>query len=299
MKRYRILFNPHAGNGRGEEESKALEQILTDGTICFQDMTKIGSYEDFFASFDENDTLIIAGGDGTLNRFINDTDGLSLPEDVYYYAVGSGNDFWHDLGYRKGDRPAKINRYLKDLPRIEVNGRQQRVLNGIGYGIDGYCCEEGDRLRKNSVKEINYTSIAIKGLHFHYRPTAATVTVDGKEYRFDRVWLAPTMNGRFYGGGMMPTPSQNRLDPERKVSLMVMGGSGKLKTLMIFPSIFQGKHIKREKYVHVFSGNDITVTFDRPTPLQIDGETVSGVKSYRIFSSAVPEKKEQAELADA
>ena len=29
-------------------------------------------------------------------------------------------------------------------------------------------------------------------------------------------------------------------------------------------------------------GKDITVTFDRPTPLQIDGETVLGVTSYTV-----------------
>ena len=29
-------------------------------------------------------------------------------------------------------------------------------------------------------------------------------------------------------------------------------------------------------------GNNITVTFDRPTPLQIDGETVLDVTSYNV-----------------
>ncbi len=48
------------------------------------------------------------------------------------------------------------------------------------------------------------TAIAIKGLLFHYRPTNAVITVDGVTHTYKKVWLVPTMNGRYYGGGMMP-----------------------------------------------------------------------------------------------
>ena len=82
----------------------------------------------------------------------------------------------------------------------------------------------------------------------------------------------------------MPTPAQDRLSEDGKMSLMVFHGSGKLKTLMVFPSIFKGEHVKKTKIVEVITGYDITVEFDRPTALQIDGETVTGVSSYRARS---------------
>ena len=148
----------------------------------------------------------------------------------------------------------------------------------MGFGIDGYCCEVGDKLRAKSEKPVNYTGIAIKGLLFHYKPTEATVIVDGKEYHFKKVWIAPTMFGRFYGGGMMPTPEQTR--EADQLSVMVFHGSGKLKTLMIFPSLFKGEHIKKEKHVTILSGKEITVKFSEARPLQIDGETILGVTEY-------------------
>lgn len=229
---------------------------------------------------------MIAGGDGTLNRFINDADGLSLPAEIYYYAVGSGNDFLHDLGKKPGDAPCRITEYLRDLPIAEVNGKRYRILNGVGYGIDGYCCEVGDKLRETAPsKQINYAGIAIKGLLFHYTPKNAVVTVDGVAHSFKKAWLAPTMNGRYYGGGMMPTPDQHRGNPDGTVSTMVMAGSGKLRILMIFPSIFKGEHIKHQKVVHVLTGHTITVEFDRPTALQIDGETILGVTKYTVYGS--------------
>ena len=87
------------------------------------------------------------------------------------------------------------------------------------------------------------------------------------------------MHGRFYGGGMIPTPSQKRED-NTKLSVMVMYGKGKIKTLMVFPSIFKGEHIKHKDMVEVLSGRTIKVEFDKPTALQIDGETILGVTSY-------------------
>ena len=64
-------------------------------------MTLIRDYAAFFESLPYGTRVIISGGDGTLNRFINDTINLSLSHDIYYYASGSGNDFLRDeMGYR-------------------------------------------------------------------------------------------------------------------------------------------------------------------------------------------------------
>ena len=63
---------------------------------------------------------------------------------------------------------------------------------------------------------------------------------------------------------------------------MVYYGSVKLKSLAVFPSIFKGEHIKHSEMVAVLSGRNITVCFDEPRPLQIDGETVPGVREYSV-----------------
>lgn len=284
--KYHVLFNPYAGNGLGEEKARGLTM---DAELCFCDMTKLDSYEAFFAGIEPEDGVIIAGGDGTLNRFVNDTEGLSIPNDILYYAIGSGNDFLKDLNKEVGCAPFSIKEYLKDLPTVTVKGKTCRFLNNVGFGIDGYCCEVGDKLRQTSDKPINYAGIAIKGLLFHFKPRNAVVTVDGKTYEFKKVWLAPTMNGRYYGGGMMVAPNQDRNDPEGNVSVSLMYGSGKLKTLMVFPSIFKGEHVKHTEMCKVLTGHEITVKFDQPTALQIDGETILGVTEYAV-SSRVPAK---------
>ena len=87
------------------------------------------------------------------------------------------------------------------------------------------------------------------------------------------------MHGKHYGGGMIATPNQDRENAE-KISLLVWHGSGKLRTLMAFPSIFKGEHVKYTKFIEIIEGKEITVEFDKPCALQIDGETVLDVTSY-------------------
>ena len=276
--KYYVLYNPQSDNFHGEERAKSLETLLSGNEFVYQNVTEVDDYKAFFADMDEGAEVILCGGDGTLNRFANNIAGLDAIPNVSFFSCGSGNDFLRDVG-DNGGKPVPMNDYLKNLPVVTVKGKEYRFLNGVGYGIDGYCCEVGDKLRaKKPGKKINYTGIAIKGLLFHYKPTGATIIVDGKEHRFEKVWLAPAMFGRCYGGGMYPTPGQTREDDH--LSVLVFHGSGKLKTLMIFPSIFKGEHVKKEKHVTVLSGKEITVKYDEPRPVQVDGETILDVSEY-------------------
>ena len=280
-----ILYNPLAGNKDSEDKARKLSDIYPGRELKFLDIRNVTNYQVFIEGLEQKDELIICGGDGTLNRFINATEGLTIRNSVYYYATGNGNDFLRDVADGKADKPIRINKYIKHLPVVTVNGKSYRFLNGVGYGIDGFCCEVGDKLKEKG-KKPNYTMIAIKGLLLRYKATNATVTVDGVSKKYKRVWIAPTMNGRFYGGGMMPTPDQNRNDRTKGVSVMLMHKAGRLRTLCIFPSIFKGKHIKHRKVVDVIQGHSITVEFDRPVALQIDGETVLNVSKYQVQSGA-------------
>lgn len=285
METYYILYNPMAGNGTCKNTAESMEVFYDDTRIV--DMTRITNYRAVLRDMRKEDILVIVGGDGTLNRFVNDTDGIEISQEILYLPAGTGNDFAKDLGKDGYGNPFAISRYLNDLPSVEVKGRRYRFLNGVGFGIDGYCCQAGDELKKLPGKKVNYTTIAIKGLLFHFDARNAKVTVDGKRYDYEKVWIAPTMHGRFYGGGMIATPDQDRFSGN--LSLMVFHGAGRLRTLCVFPSIFKGNHVKHTKLVAVHTGREITVEFDQPTPLQIDGETILDVTKYTARSAQCDE----------
>lgn len=288
-----ILYNPLAGNGRSLEKLEEIRRLLGGReTVCL-DATQT-DVQALLRTLSAQDEVVIAGGDGTLNRLINALGGRAPRQSLYYYPAGSGNDFMTDVRGEAGEGLVPLNEYLSRLPVVEVNGEKHYFLNGVGYGIDGYCCEEGDRQRARGKGRVNYTAIAIRGLLGGYRPRRARVTVDGETRLYRHVWLAPTMNGRYYGGGMRIAPDQARLNPEGTLSVVVFHWPGKLRTLAVFPSIFKGEHVRRRDMTDVRVGREIQVEFDRPTALQIDGETCPGVRAYRAWSSAQEAAQERA-----
>ena len=283
MSKVYVLYNPLSGDKGGIEDARKAAESFREQEICYKDITENDGVSLVLKQIAPEDKIVICGGDGTLNRYINATAELRINNPLYYYATGSGNDFLRDIGKTRDDGPVLINEYLKNLPVVEVNGKTYYVLNGIGFGIDGYCCEVGEELRGKG-KKPNYAGIAIKGILFHFKSRNAKVTVDGKKYTYKRVWIAPTMHGRYYGGGMMAAPDQVRNSPEKGITLMMMHKAGKLRTLCVFPSIFSGKHVNHKKTVAVHNGKDITVEFDQPTTLQIDGEVILNVTKYRAMA---------------
>ena len=292
-----VLINPLSCNGEGMNNAQAY--ISTQPDAIKINITEISDYSEFFSKLSDEDEIVICGGDGTLNRFVNETCDIEYNNNIYFYPCGTGNDFYADVKEEDQEAPILINKYIKNLPVVDIDGKTYSFINNVGFGIDGYCCEVGDKLHAEG-KPVNYTAVAIKGLLFHYRPTNAKVTVDGKEYDFKKVWLAPTMNGRLYGGGMMPTPDQKRLGEDKNISVMLFHDTSALKTLMIFPSLFKGEHIKYEKNVTVLTGKSISVEFSAPRSAQVDGETILGVKKYsaRVDKIKTDNNAEQYQAAE-
>lgn len=278
-----VLFNPLSNNKKGNVVESELRQIFGNKKIDFTNITNFQSVRDFCSKLKSSDELIVAGGDGTLTRFASDVYGIKTCKKVFLYPCGSGNDFYNDIKdkCKIQNKLIPLDEYIKSLPDVFVNGEQHKFINGIGYGIDGFCCEEGDKIREKSDKKVNYAIIAIKGLLGKYHPANAKVTVDGELRTYKHVWLAPTMIGRFYGGGMMIAPNQDRLNKEKTLTCVVCHKARALRILSIFPSIFTGTHTKYTKILDFLVGHEVTVEFDRPTALQIDGETIPNVTSYK------------------
>lgn len=282
-----ILFNPLSNNKRGESAVKEVETLFAGKEIKKESVFALKDAKTFFAPLTTDDEIILCGGDGTVYHFANDIYEIQPQQKIYYYAAGSGNDFAHDVEETSKylDKLIPLNAFMKNLPVVTVNGKKSYFINGVGFGIDGYCCEKGDELRAQSDAPVNYAGIAIKGLLFHFKPSNAKITVDGETKIYKKVWLAPTMIGKYYGGGMKVAPNQDRLNADKTVSSVVWHGGGKMGTLIKFPKIFTGEHIKFKKNIEIRSGHEITVEFDKPQALQIDGETVSGVTSYSVSYS--------------
>ena len=281
-----VLFNKLANNGEGEKWADAL--FTTLGVSEGDEYKKVGlvglDMKEFVSKLGADDVVYFVGGDGSLNRLANDLNGVEVPCPFYLISGGTGNDFMRDITENyPSEGYTDIREYIKNLPTVRINGKEERkFINGIGYGLDGVCCEIADQMKAAGKKKVNYTALSIRLVLFKYNCPNATVTIDdGEEKRIDKVWLASAMNGRYYGGGMKEAPDQDRKGD--KLTFVSWSGSGRIKTLAAFPSIFKGEHVQKKDIVTVIPAKKIKVKFDSPRAMQVDGDTVLNVSEYEVW----------------
>ena len=91
---------------------------------------------------------------------------------------------------------------------------------------------------------------------------------------------------------MKIAPDQNRLDPDGKITFIVAHDLSRAKILTVFPEIFKGTHVRHTKYIDIIKCDEVTVKFDTPCAMQIDGEGISDVSEYTAYSrNAARERK--------
>jgi len=253
-----ILYNPLSGGGRIRDDLAVFEVVLDDKVI-FADITEAGMPESVRSALQEDDYIILCGGDGTLNRFVNDMVPLDIQNEIYYYPCGNRNDFAAGFHREFGCNPFPITEYLTGLPTVIWEGNSQLFLNGIGFAAD-------------------LSGKPKSALLGNAEPAGMTVFVDGTEYRFDKAWLGVTMYGTHWEG-MIPAPQQRRAG--EKLSVVVVHDCGRAYAAMLMSVLRNGVFPKHEKHLTVLSGREITVTLDEPRPLQVDGETILDATSYR------------------
>ncbi len=282
-----VLYNTFAGAHYGKDKiEEKMRETFNGEQLTLVDIVSVEDKRAYLSALADTDKLVIVGGDGTLNYFVNSIDDIEYPFSIYCYAAGTGNDFINDVAGVGVDSMVEINDYIRNLPTVEVNGKVMKFINGIGFGVDGFCCEEGEKYRAKTGKSPNYTAIAIRGALYAFKKVSAKITVDGVTEEYKDVWLSSAMNGRYYGGGMKIAPLQDRLNGERELTFVVATCKSRIKLLTVFSKIFSGEHVNYPDIFKFKTGKHITVEFDKPTALQADGETELAVTSYTAYSSA-------------
>ena len=134
-----LLVNPSAGAGRGLADQHAIERILGERgpvtTVVATDERDLEiSARDAAAA---GHTIVVAGGDGTVNRVVQALGTTRTPLGVI--PAGSGNDFARALGLPRDQveaarRAARSSGTAIDL--VEVNGRPCCTVGGLGLIAD-------------------------------------------------------------------------------------------------------------------------------------------------------------------
>ena len=276
-----LIYNPLANNRRGELLKDEELDYLKDK---FDPIKVVNGLDlnvcEFVESISKDDEIILVGGDGTLNHFVNYVYGKGFKNKFYLFRAGTGNDFVNDVASEKNTKLFKLNEYIKRLPKITFNDQERYFLNCAGLGVDGVVCKNINDVKAKGKKKASYTLLAAKALLFQHKRTLARIIIDGVEHKMEQAWFVTAMNGRFFGGGMPLAPEQDRKSGE--LSICLFHCRSKLKTVYLFTTMLKGEHLKYVNNFNIIKGKVVEVFFEKPSVLQIDGESIENVSSYKI-----------------
>lgn len=301
-----IIVNPTGASGKTMKVLKEVEDYLNKHNIDYHTniSTSVESFEGITKKLTSDDAeIILIGGDGTLNVFINNVanfKGLKLG----YLPCGSGNDFAKSLNIsndinKELDKiiQGRVNRTLDigqvefitqfDKDNKEINKFKMKLFNNAcGIGFDAEVCEKADRKSAERIKKflnvfglgkLIYLTVATK-LVFSIEKPDMKISLNGSDvYEYKNVWFAASMNNAYEGGGFKFGP--NAISGDEEYELCVAHTLPTSSFFKIFPFAYSGKHVKFDG-VNMHKANTIEIETTSPMWVEYDGEY--DVKSNHI-----------------
>ena len=276
-----FVVNPTAGNGRGREVWKQVEQALSERCAVYRvrETTGMGEAEELAVELIQKEgvtKMIAVGGDGTVHEVINGIQKTGKTCEFGLIAAGSGNDFARGHGLAHDPMQA-MERILRgdggktiDLLRFQ----QRFAVNAIGAGFDAEVAKNANeapykgwlgRLRMGWAAYL----LSVLRVVRTYQPCDLTLFVDDNMFRLSKVWLVAVANIPNYGGGLKICPGAVSDDGEAEIC--VVNNIGKWSLLTALPLIFTGSH-GRLSSVCFYRGRNIRIESSVPLKVHADGE---------------------------
>lgn len=213
-----VIFNPTARGDKARHFRRHLDEFASGVALKPTQAPGDGRRLAAEAVREGFDTVVAAGGDGTLNEVLN---GIADAPDGFACArlavlpLGTVNVFARELGLPLGLRAAwqtilQGHERRIDAPFVEQAagaGTSRRYFAQMaGAGLDARAISLVDWEMKKRISQFAYVLAGLKAMRAPHPPI--TVTADGQTVTGEFVLVG---NGRFYGGSL-PVFPQARLD---------------------------------------------------------------------------------------
>jgi YegS/Rv2252/BmrU family lipid kinase len=262
-----IICNPLAGAGRA---ITLAEKIGTD--LSGRQITYILFRDTWPVNFENFTDIFIAGGDGTLNYFVNHYPEINLP--LVIFSGGTGNDFHWQL-YGKMSFEQQLHLALTIEPRPVDLGRcnEKYFLNGVGIGFEAEVAKSLAGKKKLPGKS-SFMGVILKKI-FSYRSKSYRVTPEGSSIPVKRYLMIDVCNGSRAGGGFHIAPGAKADDG--LLDLVLINALHPFKRLRWLPVIEKGKHTGLS-FITQSKEKKIVIESDEVIQSHLDGEYYTAIK---------------------
>ena len=279
-----FIVNPASSSGKGIRIWEETRTLLDERKVEYKAfmLRKKGETARIASKLSEQNeemTVILVGGDGTINEFLS---GLGSFSHITFGVIqtGSGNDFARAL--ELPDDPAKMLDLILSgekirplhIGRVLAGGNSHSFAVSSGLGLDAAVCDaanvSGAKSFLNSLGlgKLVYSLQGLKALLAN-PVMKVTLQTDEKTLSFNKVFFIAAMNTKFEGGGYMFAPDATPED--EYLDLMVVEGIPRIKAIGMMPLARKGRHTGI-KGIHLLRCRHARISADRNACLHTDGE---------------------------
>ena len=273
-----VIFNPTAKGEKAKLFRRHLEMI--GGECALKQTVAAGGARSLAAEAVREgfDTVVAAGGDGTMNEVLN---GMGDVADGFERArlgvlpLGTVNVFAKELGLpmdlKRSWQVVRSGKEIKmDLPSVEhaVNGVRERryFAQMAGAGLDARAIELVDWELKKKIGPLAYVWAGLMALR--KGPCRVTATVGGESAEGELVLVG---NGRFYGGRYRLFPRADMADGLLEVCVFPKAN---LWSMIRCTGMFALGWDLPSGVAKCFRTDNLELGSPGPMPMELDGENV-------------------------
>lgn len=285
MTRYKILLNPVAGRGSGEQAYLPLEQQLQALGLDYEiERTRYPGHAVELAEQASTagwDVVVAVGGDGTANETLN---GLARARRngsgqaaMGVIPVGRGNDFAYGIGIPHDFLTAcqilaAGTRRKLDVGFVQGGDYPQGRYfgNGVGIGFDAVVGFEALKLKRLSGFP-SYIVAALKTIFLYFKAPTVRIEFDDQALTQPALMVS-IMNGRRMGGGFMMAP--DGLTDDGLFDLCIAGQVSKLGIFGLIPRFMQGTQAGHPAIRAARTDRIAVTAVQGSLPAHADGETL-------------------------
>lgn len=285
-----FIVNKHGGSGRAQKTWDKLEALLKEKNVEYTELETQHSahatqlVQEICKSRVKDKTVIVVGGDGTVNNVLNGIKDFSKIK-FAIIPTGSGNDFVRGLGIPTKDKnieknldsilEGKVKRQI-DIGKISSgDGKTMHFGISCGLGLDAIVCEKTNLSKlKNVFNKLHIGNLIYLALTVYtlFSMKSHTVTIkfdDEEEKTFDKVIFFAGLNTFAEGGGVKMAPYA-KVD-DGKLDFCMAYGIPKILTFSKLPFLSAGKHVNLKGFM-VRQFEKMKIVSETPMTAHADGE---------------------------
>lgn len=228
--------------------------------------------EDISFAFDGVDKsykyVLIAGGDGTVDRVVNymKTNDIDLP--IAILPVGTANDFAKFIGIPRNVDKACLQ-IINSTPKLVDIGKinDKYFINVASMGLFTDVSQKTDMNLKNTMGKLAYF---IRGFEEVTNLRKIKVKVTSDDFEFDDyMYLLLIFNGQTAGNLKMAYKSKY---DDGKLDVILIKTMPLAFTIPLFLKIINGKHLDNTNEVIYFKTDNLKIECEEGIVTDIDGE---------------------------